>query len=201
MTGTPRPRRPGLAITAQLQPTTTPAAAAAKERAMREALDAAARVRADRRRARASQRPTAMASSSGSARPPATSVRRGDDQSVVATSDAVYEAGRLRVALGTVRGTGPDGAVTGADVRTAAGVPDPQAAVTAPLPAFTASGMDPQSLLRLPAPVRAAVAAATTLEQAHRLAHTYAGMSDVAAREALAADGTVPLRLGGCQWT
>lgn len=136
------------------------------------------------------------------AAPPATQAGRGGGRvltgSAVSTSEAIHEAGRLNVALSTVRGTGPRGEVTADDVRNAAGVPHPQAATYATgLPAFTASGMDPKKLLAVPQPARAAVAAAPTLEAASALAAKYAGMSDAAAREALAADPTVPFNLGG----
>jgi pyruvate/2-oxoglutarate dehydrogenase complex dihydrolipoamide acyltransferase (E2) component len=115
----------------------------------------------------------------------------------VADTAAIGLADELGVYLGDVAGTGEGGAITVDDVRAAAG----QARSTdpAPLPAFTASGLDPQELLKVPAPVRPAVAAAETRTRAYELAQAYAGMSDDEAREALAADPTVPAHVGGAK--
>lgn len=75
---------------------------------------------------------------------------------------------------------------------TAAG---PYTGTTGDLPAFTASGIDPKVLLRSPAPVRPAIAAAATAAEAYAIAQRYAGMSDTDAARALATDMSVPVEL------
>lgn len=65
------------------------------------------------------------------------------------------------------------------------------------IPAFTASGLDPQALLSLPGPVRSAVAAAPTLAAASELAQRYRGLSDEDALAALSKDRTVSCEHGG----
>lgn len=71
----------------------------------------------------------------------------------------------------------------------------PYTGATSDLPAFTASGVDPKVLLRSPAPVRPAIAAAATTAEAYALAQRYAGMSDADAARVLATDMTVPVEL------
>lgn len=75
---------------------------------------------------------------------------------------------------------------------TAAG---PYTGATSDLPAFTASGIDPKVLLRSPAPVRPAIAAAATPAAAYALAQRYAGMTDADAARVLATDMSVPVEL------
>lgn len=127
------------------------------------------------------------------------SVSRGYTPAVRAT------ATRMGVVLDTIKGSGAGGRVTLGDVHKAAGVPRRPAAAAAAaavagLPAFTCSGMDPHRLLQVPPSVRAAVAAAPTLEQASALAAKYAGMSNDDARSALGGDSDVPAHLGGGRW-
>ncbi|GAA3785593.1 hypothetical protein [Micromonospora maritima] len=78
--------------------------------------------------------------------------------------------------------------------QTASGPVGPYTA-TGELPAFTASGIDPKVLLRSPAPVRPAIAAAPTTAEAYAIAQRYAGMSDADAARALATDMSVPADL------
>lgn len=114
------------------------------------------------------------------------------------------------ILLENIRGTGPNAQVTVADVqatvrqetaaRALSAPREPAAASTLaeqPLPAFTASGIDPKVLLDVPAPVRPAMAAASTRADAFALAERYSGMSDEAAEAALAGDGSVDFRYGG----
>lgn len=80
--------------------------------------------------------------------------------------------------------------------RAAAGSPaGPYSGAASDLPAFTASGIDPKVLLRSPAPVRPAIAAAPTTAEAYAIAQRYAGMSDADAARALATDMSVPVEL------
>ncbi|PGH46022.1 hypothetical protein COO58_17595 [Micromonospora sp. WMMA1996] len=71
----------------------------------------------------------------------------------------------------------------------------PYATAAGELPAFTASGIDPKVLLRSPAPVRPAIAAAPTTAEAYAIAQRYNGMSDIDAARVLATDMSVPADL------
>ncbi|MFF5201753.1 hypothetical protein ACFY3B_19340 [Micromonospora parva] len=71
----------------------------------------------------------------------------------------------------------------------------PYTGTSGELPAFTASGIDPKVLLRSPAPVRPALAAATTPAAAYAIAQRYAGMTDERAAQVLATDMGVPTDL------
>ncbi len=55
------------------------------------------------------------------------------------------------------------------------GAPEPTLFATGDLPAFTASGIDPQALLQVPWQARPAVASATTQAAAYQLVQTYGG--------------------------
>ncbi len=55
------------------------------------------------------------------------------------------------------------------------GAPEPTLFATGDLPAFTASGIDPQALLQVPWQARPAVASATTQAEAYQLVQTYSG--------------------------
>lgn len=68
----------------------------------------------------------------------------------------------------------------------------PYTAASAQLPAFTASGIDPKTLMQYPMPVRPAIAAAPTAADAYRIAQKYAGMTDEQAANAVASDPTIP---------
>lgn len=120
---------------------------------------------------------------------------RGTDV-VAESSQVLIEARNRNVDIGSVRGTGTGGAVTVNDVRASVGI---MPADHSRIPPFTASGVDPQVLRQYPGPVRAAMAAAPTTQDAHVLGQRYAGMSDAEAAEALRGDGSVPLHLGGCK--
>ncbi len=55
------------------------------------------------------------------------------------------------------------------------GAPEPTLFATADLPAFTASGIDPQALLQVPWQARPAVASARTQAEAYQLVQKYGG--------------------------
>lgn len=128
---------------------------------------------------------------------------------VPATANARALAARLGVDLRTVRATGDGGLIDATDVtRAHQGRAAPAAAVSraapaaagpygagSPLPAFTASGLDPKLLLNSPAPVRPVIAAAATTAEAYQIAQRYAGMSDEQAARVLATDISVPADL------
>jgi pyruvate/2-oxoglutarate dehydrogenase complex dihydrolipoamide acyltransferase (E2) component len=114
------------------------------------------------------------------------------------------------VRLAAVTGSGPDGGITKADMLAIAAEQDRQQAAAqrrafpAPkpepaweLPPFTASGIDPKTLLYVPAPVRPAMAAAETTAEAYRLRERYAGMPNDGARTALAKNRAVSCDHGG----
>lgn len=127
---------------------------------------------------------------------PADRKRTTDANAAVRASANVRQlADRLGVGLSEVPATGAGGRITMNDVRALA---RPAAVGTSgALPAFTASGVDPQALLRYPSPVRPAMAAAATHGAAFAMANKYQGMSDADAKDALAFDVTVPVHLGG----
>jgi len=119
------------------------------------------------------------------------------NEHVTAPTNVRELANHLGVQLRDVYAAGVSGATgmpTESDVRAQAGrLGLPGAASTAPpLPAFTASGIDPRALLDFPAPVRPAMAAAESRAEAYALGQRYAGMTDELAAQALATDLTVP---------
>lgn len=67
------------------------------------------------------------------------------------------------------------------------------------LPPFCASGLDPQVLRSVPAPVRPAMAAASTTQEAYALLDRYRGLSDDDAQVVLSRDASVPEHLA-YQW-
>ena len=138
----------------------------------------------------------------------------GENGAVICESPEVRQLANERgVRLASVRGTGPNGRPTRSDVLAVAGRQDAersraQAAArpsvaptpTPPLPAFTASGLDPAQLLSVPPAARKAMAGAETLAAAYKIKNKYGGLSDEEARARIAADHDVPREYGGYSW-
>lgn len=113
------------------------------------------------------------------------------------------------ILLDNIVGSGRNGQVTESDVQAtirqeaaarALSTPRKPAASTLaeqPLPAFTASGVDPKALLGVQPSLRPAMAAAETQAEAFQLAERYQGLTDEQVQERLAADSTVDARYGG----
>lgn len=139
-------------------------------------------------------------------------VLRSLPRQVSAEAGARALAASNGVRLEGIVGSGPQGRVTVGDVQatirqetaaralTASSQPTAQwwaPAAGDPLPAFTASGIDPKDLVGVQPSLRAAVAAAPTRAEAFSLAQRYAGLTDDQVRERLAVDDTVDARYGG----
>lgn len=181
--------------------------------------NAARRQRAERtqrlEQARA-EAPTAQPGSlSATGRPTVMSWLRGENAAVMCASPEVRQLADERgVRMKYVHGTGPDGRTTVSDVlaqadrqdagrrraQIAAATPADTRVPEWPLPAFTASGVDPFQLLAVPEPVRPAMAAADTLAAAYRIKNNYAGLSDEDARQQLMIDKDVLPEHGGWCW-
>jgi pyruvate/2-oxoglutarate dehydrogenase complex dihydrolipoamide acyltransferase (E2) component len=136
-----------------------------------------------------------------------------ENNGVVCDPQVRQLASELGVRLAYLSGSGPSGRPTRSDVLTAGARLDaeharaqavvrPRSARTpeAPLPAFTASGLDPEQLRSVPPSVRPAMAAAPTLAEAYRLKETYGGTADEQARQQLRADHAVSPQHGGYYW-
>ena len=139
----------------------------------------------------------------------------GENGAVICESPEVRQlANEREVRLAYMRGTGPNGRPTRADVLAVAGRQDaersraqaaarPSVAPTPtppPLPAFTASGLDPAQLLSVPPAARMAMAGAETLAAAYKIKNKYGGLSDEEARARIAVDHDVPREYGGYSW-
>lgn len=68
----------------------------------------------------------------------------------------------------------------------------PYTGVAGTLPSFLASGLDPSVLLQYPEPVRPAMAAADTTQEAYAIGARYAGMTNEQAAAAIGVDRSVP---------
>lgn len=132
-----------------------------------------------------------------------------ENSAVAEDPEVLRLANQREVRLKFVTGSGPQGRITRADVDAAAQRQDRQRAIrqdeaypedpkpATPLPSFTASGLDPVVLHDVPEPVRRAVAAADTTQEAHRLVTVYGRMSDEDAQTALSKDRSVSVTYGG----
>ncbi len=128
---------------------------------------------------------------------------------VACASDVRQLAGEREVRLLALKGSGPDGVITRADVLAVAAEQDRQraaahrrafpepAAAPEPRVSFTASGLPVSVLDEVPPSVRRALAAAPDHATAFALVGKYQGLADAEARAELARDRSVSCDHGG----